>query len=257
MWRHVQQLARAFSRGLIDLLYPPACAVCSAAIPPDADDPRDPLDRHFCSSCRSVLTDNPHEACPRCAAPVGPYALVEGGCSHCRELTFHFDASLRLARYDGLLREVVLRLKHRSSESLAELMGVLTANQLRDHLVSTNASAIVPVPLHWSRRLRRGYNQAAAVAHGLAEHLHLPVVTSCLRRIRATPSQAHQPPSQRRENVRGAFRARPHALVKNAAVLLVDDVMTTGSTLSEAARALRQASAARVVAVVLARAGFD
>src|SRR5262249_8541556 len=151
----------------------------------------------------------------------------------------------------------VLRLKQSTGEVLAELMGMLCYWHCRDRFLAQGPLAIVPVPLHWSRRLRRGYNQAQALAHGLGSRLALPVVTSCMRRIRATPYQSQQAPSSRLVNVRGAFRARPHPVLKNATVLLVDDVMTTGATLSEAAKALRQAGAGRVVAVALARAGVS
>jgi ComF family protein len=112
--------------------------------------------------------------------------------------------------------------------------------------------AVVPVPLHWWRRLRRGYNQSEALARGLARVLALPCRTSWLRRARHTPSQVGKSAEQRRANVRGAFRAA--RVPAGASVLLVDDVMTTGATASEAARALKEAGAGRVVAAALGRA---
>jgi ComF family protein len=165
---------------------------------------------------------------------------------------------VRLGPYDGLLREVVLRLKHRSSEGLAELMGELWAARAGEQLRTSPVDLIVPVPLYWWRRLRRGYNQSAAIAYGIAHHLKLPISPACLRRIRNTPQQAHQTPAARKENIRGAFhaRSRPSLKLKGRAILLVDDVMTSGSTAAAAARALRAAGAARVVVGVLARAGI-
>jgi predicted amidophosphoribosyltransferase len=108
--------------------------------------------------------------------------------------------------------------------------------------------------LHWLRRWRRGYNQSAALARGIATRLGLPCHPSWLRRIRNTPQQTHQTPAGRKANVRGAFRTRPGAPVRGRTILLVDDVMTTGVTASEAARALRAGGASRVVVAVLARA---
>jgi predicted amidophosphoribosyltransferase len=102
------------------------------------------------------------------------------------------------------------------------------------------------------RRLRRGYNQSEILARPLAGRLRLPCRPGWLRRGRRTPQQTLQPPAGRRENVRGAFRARAGAGLRGRTVLLVDDVLTTGSTAHEAARALRQAGAARVVVAVLA-----
>jgi ComF family protein len=128
-------------------------------------------------------------------------------------------------------------------------------------LWATNAEAalraaqpdlVVPVPLHWRRRWQRGYNQSAALAHGLASGLRLPCRPRALRRIRSTPMQTQQTPAARRHNLRGAFRAMP--AVKDYSVLLVDDVLTTGSTVSEASRALLQAGARCVTVAVVARA---
>jgi ComF family protein len=186
---------------------------------------------------------------------VGPYAETAGGCVGCRKEHFAFDAALRLGPYDGTLRDAVLRLKNHAGEGLAELLGEAWAERDAARLRALGADLIVPVPLHWWRRWRRGYNQSAAVARSLARRLQIPCNPSWLRRSRNTPFQSDQSPAGRRDNVRGAFRARGRARLKGRTVLLVDDVLTTGATASEAAAALRAAGAARVAVAVLARAG--
>ena len=108
--------------------------------------------------------------------------------------------------------------------------------------------------MHWRRRWQRGYNQSEALARGLAASLGLPLRSRWLRRIRNTPSQVHQSPTARRENVRGAFRAARGVRLDGLCILLVDDVVTTGATSSEAAKALRKAGARRVVVAALTRA---
>jgi ComF family protein len=178
-----------------------------------------------------------------------------GGCVRCRDESFAFDAVLRLGPYDGVLRDAVLRLKHHSGEGLAELLGKLWLDRDVQRFRDVGPAAVVPVPLHWWRRWRRGYNQSAALARSIAAHLQIPCFPSQLRRLRNTPDQTLQSPAGRRENVRGAFRARRRPQLKGSTVLLVDDVMTTGATAHEAARALRAAGAARVVVAALARAG--
>jgi ComF family protein len=169
-------------------------------------------------------------------------------------LRFFFDGVLRLGPYEGLLREVIPRLKHWAGEGLAEALGALWAAHSEAALRELAAGLVIPVPLHWVRRLARGYNQSEALARELAARLHLPCRPGWLRRIRATPKQTEQTPSRRRTNVRGAFRVSVRAAFTGQTVLLVDDVLTTGSTASEAARALRRAGARRVVVAVLARA---
>jgi ComF family protein len=111
---------------------------------------------------------------------------------------------------------------------------------------------VVPVPLHWCRRWTRGYNQSEALARTLAAGMALPFFPTVLRRVRNTPHQTRQSPSVRRDNMRNAFMVRSKGSITRKTVLLVDDVLTTGSTASEAARALRSAGAARVVVAVLA-----
>ena len=235
---------RELLRGLRDLVYPGLCAACDSPLTPDAED--------FCPGCAARITADPHRICPRCCSPVGPFAEIEGGCPRCRDTAFHFESARRLGPYDGLLRDLILCLKHHTGEATAEALGRLWARHAEARFRETGAAVVVPVPLHWWRRWRRGYNQSEALAEALAAALGLPCRPGWLKRVRATPRQALQSPSVRRQNVRGAFRASAFATLKGQTVLLVDDVLTTGSTCSDAARALREAGAARVVVAVLA-----
>jgi ComF family protein len=237
---------RTVTNGLLHLLYPGVCRVCEMSLPQGQVS--------FCSSCRSQLILDSRPTCPRCGGTIGPFSNIAGGCTGCRGLRFFFDRVFRLGPYDGLLREVIPRLKSWAGEGLAEALGELWAEQCAESLRAVNADVIIPVPLHWSRRLTRGYNQSEALAEALAARLHLPCRAGWLRRTRATAKQTNQLPSRRGLNVRGAFRTSSRAMVHGKSVLLVDDVLTTGSTASEAARALRRAGALRVVVAVLARA---
>jgi ComF family protein len=230
--------------GLFQILYPPHCLVCGAAMPEDTGP--------VCSACSAQLFHDPWETCPRCAGTVGPFAVLEGRCAVCRNETYHFDRTLRLGLYEGLRREVVFRLKQARGEPLAEVVGQSFARRDSALLAGEGIDLVIPVPLHWRRRWWRGYNQSAALAMGMAEILHRPCILGQLRRIRATPYQTRQSLEGRRDNVRGAFRCRGR--LDGRCVLLVDDVFTTGSTASEAAGALKEVGAARVVVAVLTRA---
>jgi ComF family protein len=244
MLRHLGKLGRDLAQGTLALLYPGMCAACSAALPPGKE--------RFCAACRAALTADRQPTCPRCASSIGPHVVLDDRCIQCRNATFHFERAMRLGPYEGLLRELILRLKHAGGELLAELLSDLWAEHSGQRLRELGAEVVVPVPLHWRRRWSRGYNQSAALAGGLAAHLGLPCRPGWLRRARFTPDQTRQTAAARRDNVRGAFTARSRAGLRQRCVLLVDDVMTTGSTASEAARALRAAGAARVVVAVLA-----
>jgi ComF family protein len=142
-------------------------------------------------------------------------------------------------------------MKHGYNEGLAEAIGELWAQEALGPLLTVGAGAVVPVPLHWRRRWSRGYNQAAALARALASRLRLSFDDRWLRRVRPTGFQAGGKDA-RRANVKDAFLAKADPRLRGSTVLLVDDVLTTGSTASTAARALRTAGASRVVVAVLA-----
>jgi ComF family protein len=230
---------------LADLIAPFACPTCGAET------------RGFplCLDCRDeLLGASTSPACPRCALLLGPWARLDKGCSECRGKPLGFDAALALAPYQGPLRDLCLRLKHRRdawlARWLAELVVEARGGPLQAELARDPKPLVVPVPLHWLRRLERGYNQAEALADALARRLGLRT-SRPLRRIKQTKLLAGIGRTERAEQLRGAFRSRP---LVGRTVLLVDDILTTGATCGSAARALKKAGAARVVAVVVARA---
>jgi ComF family protein len=237
-----------FARGVAQLIYPNACLIC------DSPQPNGPGFRHgLCLECHRAVTEDPHVACPRCAATVGPHADVVNGCPTCREVGHAFDRVVRLGPYDGRLQEAILRIKSAAGEPLAEMLGRVVADARRPALKDLGVELVVPVPLHWRSHWARGYNQAAAVAREVAVAHRLRFEPWWLRRLKRTTQHAQPSAMARRENVKGAFRAKPGASPAGRVVLLVDDVMTTGSTASEAARVLKAAGASSVVVLVLAR----
>jgi ComF family protein len=231
-------------QGLLRLVYPATCWVCGGPAPSQI-----PL---VCDTCTRTLTDDPHPTCPRCSSTVGPHTALEQGCPACRDASFAFDRAIRMGPYEGRLREAVLRMKNTAGEGLAETVAEVWAKRTAPILAGVMIDAVIPVPLHWTRRWRRGFNQSEILADGIARHLGVPCRPNWLRRIRRTADQKALTPTARRENLRGAFRTRRGAVLGGRTVLLVDDVLTTGSTAHEAARALRAAGTARVIVAVLA-----
>jgi ComF family protein len=206
-----------------------------------------------CAACTHALTHDPHPTCPRCSSSVGPHAVVANGCPECRGASFAFDRAFRMAPYDGLLRETVLRLKQSGGEDLAEVVGRLWAAHTAPRLQSLGIDVIVPIPMHWWRRWQRGFNQSEVLARCLADALGVPCRPGWLRVARRVAQQKHQPSAAaRRANVRGAFAARRDADLRGKTILLVDDVLTTGATAAEAARALQPHGPAGIVVAVLA-----
>src|SRR5262249_26141252 len=149
MLKHLHDFGRQLAQGLLSLVYPSICAACGQSVPVER--------RHsFCDSCRIILTTDPYTACPRCASTIGAFTASEEGCVRCRDETLHFERALRLGPYQGLLRELILRMKHASGESVAEWLGTLWAEHAEARLRAVGAELIIPVPLHWRRRWSRG-----------------------------------------------------------------------------------------------------
>jgi ComF family protein len=192
-------------------------------------------------------------ACWRCGSIIGPHEDVMDGCSHCRTSLLHFSRVVRLGTYEGLLRDVILRMKTQAGETLAWSMGKLLAERCAARLTVSSVDSVVAVPLHWRRRLARGYNQSEAIARSAARYLRLPFLPDGLARSRHTERQVGQSAAQRRTNVVGSFTAGRSERIRSKRLLLVDDVLTTSSTVDEAAKTLRQAGASEVQVAVLAQ----
>ena len=160
--------------------------------------------------------------------------------------------------YTGNLRKAILYLKFHGRGHLSDRLGGLLQRAF-EALPGSDSALVAPVPLHTSRRRERGFNQADLLARGLIRNLRregreLQLVTDLLRRVRATLPQVGLSANARRENVRGVFSVSQPERVRNRTVVLVDDVMTTGATLSACAAALKRSGASRVLALSLARA---
>jgi ComF family protein len=234
-------------RGL-DLLCPPRCAVCGTE--PEAVDDGMADERaagvFICPACERSLVDR-DARCRHCATRC-PEGL---DCDRCRRSRPDWEGLVVLGGYGDELRTAVLRAKRPGAESVAAALGRLIVRRHRDTLAEWHSDAVVPVPMHWSRRALRGTNAAEEIALQVAADLRLPC-RRLLRRTRATPMQNELPFADRPANVHGAFR--PRRGVAGLRLLLVDDVVTTGGTLAECRRALAGAGATAVHAVAAARA---
>jgi ComF family protein len=239
-------LRRAAQTGA-ELVYPPRCAFCREEILGPADGIL------LCSPCRKSLTASAHAACPRCALSIEAQAAIAAStCPRCREADWKFGAAVRLGRYRDELREAILRMKRPNGEPLAAAIGKLLSESRCNELVSWRAEVVLPIPMHWRRRLSRGANSPDLLAAAIAKRLAIPVASALARR--RTHPQNELPPEDRAENIRGAFRIKPSWNLSGARVLLVDDVMTTGATANEAAGVVRRGGAGDVAIAVVARA---
>lgn len=244
----------AFGRGLMQagtaFVFPHACAWCRRPLddPPDHSPPAG-----LCPDCRSQFDPPPGPRCRLCAAPVGPYLDGLPDCVHCRGERFAFERVHSLGVYDGWLRDACLHCKHRSDRSLETALTDLFWRRNREDLESAEIDAIIPVPHHWTDRLWRSPQPAETIAWRLKRFLMVPVERDILVKVNRTPRQFSLPPTARRNNLRSSFKIAGRRGLGGGRVLLVDDVLTTGTTADRIARVLREAGVAGVRVAVLAR----
>lgn len=239
--------AIGYRRAVLDLLYPPRCASCDASLEHSDN-------AVLCGHCRADLPIFQGPLCYRCGAATAEGISTADGCGICRDTKLYFDHALALGEYSGLMRQLVLRAKR--EEHVAQGLAELLFEQRQQELSALEVDLVLAVPMHWRRRWQRKTNSAEVIAAALAAKLKKAARFSRLKRSRYTPQQTSIPGSERFDNVRRAFSAKRRRRLKGLHVLLVDDVLTTGATCSESARALRDADVARITVAVLARSGL-
>jgi ComF family protein len=219
------------------MLFPDRCGACAE----ECEGP-------FCEGCAETLVATP-AGCPVCGEPADEALLPvlrPRRCVHCRARAPPFARARAPYLHGGALAEAIWKLKYDGCEELARPLGLLF-----DGCEAPRSRVIAPVPLHVSRLRERGFDQAALLARAASRRLRLPFA-DLLVRTRPTKAQVGLDRTRREANVRGAFRAR--RAIPGARVCLIDDVLTTGATAAEAARALLAAGAAHVEIRTLARA---
>ena len=223
-----------------DYLLPPTCILCGHAGQQGID---------LCYPCYTQLVKN-SQCCVHCARPLEIPAQLSPLCGHCLSDPQAFDTTYAPFIHHGAMRHLIAGLKFNTDTKNARLLGVLLAQGLKQ--TPQLPDYLIPVPLHKARYRQRGFNQSIEIARAAGKALQLPVdVHSCIRH-RDTPHQTQLTAKQRRSNMKNAFSIVKPIQVSHIAI--VDDVMTTGSTVHELAVVLKKAGVARVDVWVCARA---
>lgn len=235
---------------LIHAIYPAQCVSCGAAT---ADD------HGLCGACWAETAFIHGLTCDACGMPLPGEAEADTAllCDDCMTIPRPWDKGRSALLYKGVGRKLILGLKHGDRTDLVPAMARWLA-QAGGPLITAN-TLLVPVPLHWSRLLRRRYNQAALLAQGVAKLTGAAICPDGLRRPERTKPLDGHSRDERFTAMDGAIRAHPkrQQLLGKGPVLLIDDVMTSGATLAAATQACQAAGAPRVSVLTLARVGKD
>jgi competence protein ComFC len=227
------------------LLYPPLCTLCNS---------KTRVGEYLCEPCEAKAIRIVAPFCQQCSEPFTGAIINSFTCANCAHRTVYFDAAIAAYRGRGIVRQIIHDFKYRHQIHLRHLVARWLYAAFNDErLQGRQFDIIVPVPLHPTRQRERGFNQASLLAELASAQVSVPC-KPLLKRTRYTTTQTALDRAERMENLHNAFRLRKNADVRGLRVLLIDDVLTTGSTLSECARVVKRAGAISVHAATAARA---
>ena len=230
---------------LTSLFYPTLCAVCLEPVA---------TGDHLCAACTDNAPRIKPPFCYTCSEPFEGEITDTFSCANCSHRRLYFASAVSVYRSRGIVRKLVHDFKYHGKIHLRRPIAAWLSEALDDpRLHGRRFDIVVPVPLHPARKRERGFNQAELLAEVLCGAADLKMHVA-LERIRYTTTQTAFDRTERMENLRGAFRLRRKSDVRGLRVLLIDDVLTTGSTLSECARVLKASGAISVHAATAARA---
>lgn len=232
------------ANSLFDLVFPRSCAGCHGRAGDEF--------RYLCWNCLAAIRLVKPPYCLLCGDPAYGELPDAYFCPACRRQKHYFDCARSAAVYTGLIKEMILDFKYRGAVWLSPDLGQLMLACLRTHFRAPDIDCVTYVPLHKTRERERTYNQSFLLAREVADRLNIRVI-ACLARPQVTASQTHLTSAERADNVKDKFAIKGRYSLEGQNILLVDDVMTTGATVNECARVLKQAGAREVLVLTAAR----
>lgn len=204
----------------------------------------------LCEACEALLPANT----PNCAHCALPLPVSAPSCGRCQNETNHFNNAVSAFVYGGEIATHIHAFKYHRKLAQGRVLSELLAQKIQSNIASNELpDMLIPVPLHWLKLIRRGYNQADEIARILSLHLNLPIQRKALARVQRGSTQSDLSRKQRLVALKAIFATRNHHLIKGKNIALIDDVMTTGATASTLARLLKQAGCNTVQVWTLAR----
>lgn len=236
-----------FFNGLKDLIYPNLCLACGNFIKTAQEQ------EAVCSDCRAKIDKNLPPFCTTCGRHLDIPAIQKNSCPHCSGESFYFDRAFSPCAYTGVIKKLIHEFKYNGKDYLKKPLGSIMNTFIKEYgLPIGHLDFIVPVPLHPSRQREREFNQAQALGQEIAAEFKKNLLSNVIIRSKPTKTQTELSLNQRRANLSGSFLVTKPDLVKDMNLLLIDDVMTTGATSSEAAKSLKNAGARTVLLMTLA-----
>ena len=240
-------MLRSLFNGIKDLIYPNCCPACKNRIAPAKEEVL------ICAGCWKNIEKNLPPFCVSCGRRLDRLSTAKNICSGCLKSRFDFDRAFSPCAYTGTIKKLIHEFKYSGKDYLGRPLARLMNEFIKEYRLPIEyLDFIVPVPLHKSRLKQREFNQARVLSEEIAREFNKKVLPDVLVRSRPTRTQTELTPAERRRNVENSFTVSNCSLVKDTSLLLVDDVLTTGATSSEAARALKESGAKIIFVMTLA-----
>ena len=238
-----------FMDSLINMLLPKSCAVCRKSLKDNA------IDGLICQDCWGRIKNNTPPFCTRCGRHIDKTSGVKI-CPRCRRNDLNFDRAFSPCLYDGVLKELIHKFKYQNKDYLGKSLSRLLIDFIKEYELPVNfIDAVVPIPLHERKMREREFNQSEVLGEAIAREFNIELLKDGLFRVRDTVSQTDLADKERWTNIKDCFAVdmRIQNKIKGRNLLLVDDILTTGATCSEAASTLKKTGAGVVFVLTLAR----
>ncbi|MBI4982691.1 MAG: ComF family protein [Candidatus Omnitrophica bacterium] len=245
-------MLRNIITGLTDLIYPKTCLACKTKITTKETKAKAMSD-FICSNCRNDIKVNLPPFCLSCGRQLDKRGFSKNTCSQCQRKIFHFDRALSPCTYTGTIKELIHEFKYKNKEYLAGELSKLMINFIKEYRLPIEyIDFIIPIPLHQTRLREREFNQADLLSKHIATEFNKDILPDAIYRARFTNTQTELDHDKRINNVKGCFSLTGKRNLKGRNIMLIDDVLTSGATSSEASRCLKEAGANVVFVLTLA-----
>lgn len=234
---------------IISIIFPRICSLCGKTLPFNSK-------QNICEQCLQNLPKLEGLICHKCSLP-----LPDGGatCSDCKSnKDIYFDVLKSPYTYSSKMKKLIKKLKYSKKTFLAKELSLQMANFIIKENIDKNIDIVIPVPMHWFKKWKRGYNQAELLADGISKIINNPIYNNILIRTKYTKPQFNLKKQQRQENLENMFAINKKYIdvIKNKRILLIDDVATTCSTANQCAKILKEHKVKNIIVVTLSRAYF-
>jgi len=239
-------MAKQFWDTFTDILFPKSCAVCRNHLKNAG------LNSLVCQECWGKIKNNTPPFCTRCGRHLENISRVKV-CPRCQRTTLHFDRAFSPCRYEGVIKELIHKFKYQNKDYLGEPLGKILIDFVKEYELPLQfIDTVLPIPLHERKMREREYNQSDILGEVYAREFNLQMIKDGLCRIKDTATQTGLKDPERWENMKDSFAVNTKNKIKGRNILLIDDILTTGATCSEAASTLKNAGAGVVFVLTLA-----